>query len=585
MSFDASTLGHRIWTDQHHRDPEPAHSRSHSQVRAPAHYPTIDPQPLTRSNRQNQHALPDAHDRAAFYPQALEPRSEAGQFEHQAYKGSKGRHSRPGSAFHPYKSSQTSPPPPSSPPAAPSAPPPKSIQFIDATFQPDGTTDVTQGGGGVAHCRPKRKKITQAQLTKLVETFNTTDNPGFEVRDSVGKEIGMSNREVQVWFQNRRAKVTRERASALAKANPTRPPLLSQERLPSPTRTPQPPVPPQPNPSATALSAAQHQWRYSNPELPQVAAPRPSHERPNGLTSTHHGSPEGVPHYRRMFGEQKIVLPRPTSPLPSPEVSSAASETSSSYFANSHTPPLSYTATTPGAESPRWSTRGFPTDHSRAGNSAAFVPFGSPASAFGQLTLRSPPIRSPISEREPFFFATEMPSPTMSEPGEMIRLAPMRTQWNPSSTPKQPASFAAFNRRRSLSNPELAQTAEARSPRPTRPTHVRLPSIRDLLNPIVVVESPTTTPSLTPSISTASTSASPVTPTSQSPFATFGTRSSTPRRPTLASRHTTDVLPPNHRLTHRRYPSTEAGLTGLGVLSEFHPASRAQYVHSLYSPY
>ncbi|KAF9897536.1 hypothetical protein BX616_005395, partial [Lobosporangium transversale] len=55
----------------------------------------------------------------------------------------------------------------------------------------------------------KRKRITPEQLEDLVGLFEKTDTPSFEIRESLAKKLGMTNREIQVWFQNRRAKANR----------------------------------------------------------------------------------------------------------------------------------------------------------------------------------------------------------------------------------------------------------------------------------------------------------------------------------------------------------------------------------------
>lgn len=73
--------------------------------------------------------------------------------------------------------------------------------------------------------RPKRKRITPEQLEVLSSLFEYTDTPTFDLREAIGAKLGMSNREVQVWFQNRRAKVNRQRPS-------TNLPPLSERCLP-----------------------------------------------------------------------------------------------------------------------------------------------------------------------------------------------------------------------------------------------------------------------------------------------------------------------------------------------------------------
>ncbi|KAF9145665.1 40S ribosomal protein S21 [Mortierella sp. GBA39] len=57
--------------------------------------------------------------------------------------------------------------------------------------------------------KAKRKRITPEQLEDLVGLFEKTDTPSFEIRENLAKKLGMTNREIQVWFQNRRAKANR----------------------------------------------------------------------------------------------------------------------------------------------------------------------------------------------------------------------------------------------------------------------------------------------------------------------------------------------------------------------------------------
>ena len=53
--------------------------------------------------------------------------------------------------------------------------------------------------------RKKRKRTTQDQLELLVKIFNCYANPDSVARQMIGRKIGMTQRAVQVWFQNRRA--------------------------------------------------------------------------------------------------------------------------------------------------------------------------------------------------------------------------------------------------------------------------------------------------------------------------------------------------------------------------------------------
>ncbi|KAJ1820818.1 hypothetical protein LPJ75_000857 [Coemansia sp. RSA 2598] len=59
--------------------------------------------------------------------------------------------------------------------------------------------------------KAKRKRITPEQLKELTSIFEKTDTPTHDIREELSKKLNMTNREVQVWFQNRRAKYNRMR--------------------------------------------------------------------------------------------------------------------------------------------------------------------------------------------------------------------------------------------------------------------------------------------------------------------------------------------------------------------------------------
>ncbi|KAG7124709.1 Pyriculol/pyriculariol biosynthesis cluster transcription factor like protein [Verticillium longisporum] len=53
----------------------------------------------------------------------------------------------------------------------------------------------------------KRQRATQDQLGTLEMEFNKNPTPTAQVRDRIAEEIDMTERSVQIWFQNRRAKI------------------------------------------------------------------------------------------------------------------------------------------------------------------------------------------------------------------------------------------------------------------------------------------------------------------------------------------------------------------------------------------
>ncbi|KIH92831.1 hypothetical protein SPBR_02439 [Sporothrix brasiliensis 5110] len=53
----------------------------------------------------------------------------------------------------------------------------------------------------------KRQRATQDQLTTLELEFNKNPTPNAETRNAIAEQINMTERSVQIWFQNRRAKI------------------------------------------------------------------------------------------------------------------------------------------------------------------------------------------------------------------------------------------------------------------------------------------------------------------------------------------------------------------------------------------
>ncbi|KAJ1835208.1 hypothetical protein LPJ63_001333 [Coemansia sp. RSA 2711] len=60
----------------------------------------------------------------------------------------------------------------------------------------------------------KRHRLRPEQTRKLLDVFARTNKPDSDLRKSLGRELGMTPRTVQIWFQNRRAKMKRESNSA-----------------------------------------------------------------------------------------------------------------------------------------------------------------------------------------------------------------------------------------------------------------------------------------------------------------------------------------------------------------------------------
>ncbi|RGB29115.1 homeobox domain-containing protein, partial [Rhizophagus diaphanus] len=53
----------------------------------------------------------------------------------------------------------------------------------------------------------KRTRATPEQLAILEDTFKTNTSPNSKVREALAEKVNMSERSIQIWFQNRRAKM------------------------------------------------------------------------------------------------------------------------------------------------------------------------------------------------------------------------------------------------------------------------------------------------------------------------------------------------------------------------------------------
>lgn len=67
--------------------------------------------------------------------------------------------------------------------------------------------------GGILRVSKKRERICikPSQLKLLEEFFQKNPNPDRDYREKISTETGMSTRRVQVWFQNKRARVRKDR--------------------------------------------------------------------------------------------------------------------------------------------------------------------------------------------------------------------------------------------------------------------------------------------------------------------------------------------------------------------------------------
>ncbi|KAI9492071.1 hypothetical protein BDB00DRAFT_873714 [Zychaea mexicana] len=83
---------------------------------------------------------------------------------------------------------------------------PSSSSSSTTTTTTTTTTTPTPTNEGTPPPR-KRTRATPEQLAVLEKTFSVNPSPNNRVREQLSRELGMSERSIQIWFQNRRAKV------------------------------------------------------------------------------------------------------------------------------------------------------------------------------------------------------------------------------------------------------------------------------------------------------------------------------------------------------------------------------------------
>lgn len=67
----------------------------------------------------------------------------------------------------------------------------------------------------------KRTHLKPSQVTTLQDSFNTNPLPDSSVRSRLARELAVTERTIQIWFQNRRAKARKEEALGAFASNNT----------------------------------------------------------------------------------------------------------------------------------------------------------------------------------------------------------------------------------------------------------------------------------------------------------------------------------------------------------------------------
>jgi len=75
----------------------------------------------------------------------------------------------------------------------------------------DEIEESEQGGNGGNNREVKRRRrLTPEETRILSEIYEHTQKPNSVLRNRLAQELGMSSRQIQIWFQNRRAKIKRD---------------------------------------------------------------------------------------------------------------------------------------------------------------------------------------------------------------------------------------------------------------------------------------------------------------------------------------------------------------------------------------
>jgi hypothetical protein len=80
-----------------------------------------------------------------------------------------------------------------------------SVKSPSTTTSSQPTTNNSQSPPSTNN--KKRTRATPEQLAILEDTFKTNTSPNSKVREALAEKVNMSERSIQIWFQNRRAKM------------------------------------------------------------------------------------------------------------------------------------------------------------------------------------------------------------------------------------------------------------------------------------------------------------------------------------------------------------------------------------------
>ena len=81
------------------------------------------------------------------------------------------------------------------------------IPEVKSDIKKDGDKDNNENEDNKPNVNRKRSRATPEQLAILEATFEKNTSPNSKLREALAEKVHMSERSIQIWFQNRRAKV------------------------------------------------------------------------------------------------------------------------------------------------------------------------------------------------------------------------------------------------------------------------------------------------------------------------------------------------------------------------------------------
>jgi len=135
------------------------------------------------------------------------------------------------------------------------------------------------GGFPDQHNKKKRQRTSPDQLAILEQIFQTDKMPSQQTRVQLADQLGMSSRRVQIWFQNKRAKVKRgiSKSSEGIQQAPLSPDSRDGFALSSSSGISEPPSPVVPD--SSSCSPVHSLVSPSPPNSPAVVPSSPYHSK------------------------------------------------------------------------------------------------------------------------------------------------------------------------------------------------------------------------------------------------------------------------------------------------------------------